>query len=86
VTLTNDKFFYLPTHSNIAWNLIIYSTTLGNALIYIFPGLMFRGAIMKHVPNPTRQQKVEVKIAITSAILGAVLGVMGSIKAIQSIL
>ena len=63
-----------------------YSATLGNALIYIFPGLMFRGAIRKCVSQPTRQQKVEVKIALSSAVLGTVLGIIGAIQAVRSIL
>ena len=61
------------------------SATLGNCLIYIFPGIMFRGAIRK-LPNPTKLQKVEVKVALASAVVGAGLGIMGAIKAVQSIL
>jgi hypothetical protein len=64
---------------------ILYSATLGNGLIYIFPGLMFRGAIRK-LTRPTRLQKAEVKIALTSAVVGAGLGIMGAVKAVQSIL
>jgi len=59
--------------------------TLGNALIYIFPGIMFRGAIKK-LPSPTSLQKTEVKIALGSAVVGAGLGILGAIKAVQSIL
>ena len=62
-----------------------YSATLGNCLIYIFPGIMFRGAIKK-LPNPTKLQKAEVKIALVSAAVGAALGTMGAIKAVQSVL
>ena len=61
------------------------SATLGNSLIYIFPGLMFRGAIGK-LTRPTNLQKTEVKIALSAAALGTGLGIMGSIKAIQSVL
>jgi amino acid permease len=71
---------------DLSFVLAFAGATLGNALIYIFPGLMFRGAIRKHVANPTRRQRVEVKLALTSAVLGALLGVMGSVKAVQSIL
>ena len=46
---------------------------------------MFRGAIRK-LPNPTKLQKTEVKIALTSAVVGAGLGIVGGIKAVQSIL
>lgn len=64
---------------------IAHSATLGNALIYVFPGLMFRGAIKK-VTSPTRLQKNEVMFALTSAAVGVGLGVMGAFKAIQSVL
>ena len=47
---------------------------------------MFRGAIQKCVANPTRQQKVEVKIAMSSAVLGTVLGIIGAVQAVRSIL
>ena len=46
---------------------------------------MFRGAIKK-LPNPTKLQKAEVKLALGSAILGAGLGILGAFKAVQSIL
>ena len=59
--------------------------TLGNALIYIFPAFMFRGAIKK-LPNPTKLQKNEVKLALCSAALGLGMGIMGAFKAVQSIL
>jgi hypothetical protein len=62
------------------------SATLGNALIYIFPGLMFRGAIQKCITAPTRRQKIEVKVALSSAALGFVLGIMGAIQAVRSVL
>ena len=64
---------------------LAHSATLGNALIYIYPGLMFRGAIRK-LANPTRLQKTEVKVALSSAVLGCVLGAIGAVKAIQSVL
>jgi len=46
---------------------------------------MFRGAIKK-LPNPTKTQKREVKLALASAMLGLVMGVVGAVKAVQSIL
>jgi hypothetical protein len=70
---------------NVLLDALPCSATLGNALIYIFPGLMFRGAIRK-VANPTRLQKTEVKVALSTALLGTVLGLLGAWKAVQSIL
>ena len=60
-------------------------STLGNALVYIFPALMFRGAIKK-LPSPTRLQKTEVKVAMASAMFGLVMGAVGAVKAVQKIL
>lgn len=46
---------------------------------------MFRGAIKK-LANPTRLQKTEVKVALSSAVLGTFLGLIGAFKAVQSIM
>lgn len=61
------------------------SATLGNALIYIFPALMFRGAV-NNLSNPTKMQKRETKFAMGSALLGVAMGTMGAIKAVQNYL
>ena len=70
---------------DVSFVLAFAGSTLGNALVYIFPALMFRGAIQK-LPNPTRLQKTEVKLAMGSALFGLVMGCVGAVKAIQSIL
>jgi hypothetical protein len=46
---------------------------------------MFRGAIKK-LSNPTKLQKTEVRFALGSAVLGLGMGVMGAIKAVQSVM
>lgn len=46
---------------------------------------MFRGAVRK-MPNPTRLQKAEVKAAMGCALFGAVVGVVGAVKAVQTLL
>jgi len=71
---------------DVSFVLAFAGATLGNALIYIFPALMFRGAIRRNVPNPTKLQKAEVKVALTSAVLGLGMGAMGAFKAVQSVL
>lgn len=71
---------------DVSFILAFAGSTLGNALIYIYPALMFRNAVRKFVPSPTRLQKAEVKVATASALTGLCLGVMGAIKAVQSIL
>lgn len=70
---------------DVSFVLAFAGATLGNALIYIYPAIMFRGAIKKK-KNPTSLQKKEVKVAMTSAVLGLVMGAMGAVKAVQSIL
>ena len=70
---------------DVSFVLAFAGATLGNLLIYVFPALMFRGAIRQQA-SPTKLQKAEVKIALTSAALGIVMGAMGAVKAVQSVL
>jgi amino acid permease len=70
---------------DVSFVLSFAGSTLGNALVYIFPAIMFRGAIKK-LPNPTKLQKVEVKLAMGSALFGIVVGSIGAVKAVQAIL
>ena len=70
---------------DVSFVLAFAGATLGNCLIYVFPGAMFRGAIRK-LPNPTRRQLSEVKVALASAAIGTGLGIMGAVKAVQSVL
>lgn len=58
--------------------------TLGNALIYVFPAIMFRGAVKK-MENATGAQKGEVKLALAVAVLGTVMGGLGAKMAIKSL-
>jgi amino acid permease len=70
---------------DVSFVLAFAGATLGSCLIYIYPALMFRGAIKKQ-KNPTKLQKFEVKVALSSALLGLGMGTLGAIKAVQSIL
>lgn len=70
---------------DVSFVLSLAGSTLGNALIYIYPALMFRGAIKK-LDKPTKLQKREVKIALTSALAGLGMGAVGAFKTIQSVL
>eukprot|EP00541_Cyclophora_tenuis_P019260 CAMPEP_0116564302 /NCGR_PEP_ID=MMETSP0397-20121206/13231_1 /TAXON_ID=216820 /ORGANISM="Cyclophora tenuis, Strain ECT3854" /LENGTH=338 /DNA_ID=CAMNT_0004090877 /DNA_START=16 /DNA_END=1032 /DNA_ORIENTATION=- len=56
--------------------------SLGNAIIYVFPALMFRSAVNKKL-NATPRLKQEVKIAMGTGVLGLVLGVLGVAKSLQ---
>ncbi|KAL3936513.1 MAG: hypothetical protein SGBAC_008183 [Bacillariaceae sp.] len=62
--------------ADVSFVLALAGATLGNALIYIFPALMFRGAI-KQKSDATRGQKREVKFALGSAGIGLLMGMLG---------
>jgi amino acid permease len=73
---------------DVSFVLSFAGATLGNALIYILPAFMFRGAVQqqpKDSPNQKRLQQ-EVKLALANAGLGAVMGLLGAKMAIQSLL
>ena len=71
---------------DVSFVLAFVGATLGNALIYVYPALMFRGAIKKKGDAATKGQKLEVKGALASAALGTAMGIMGAIKAVQSVM
>jgi len=58
---------------------------LGNSLIYVFPALMFRGAVKK-MDKPSDGMKKEVKGALGAAGIGVFMGIIGSVMAIKSAL
>lgn len=70
---------------DVSFVLSFAGSTLGNALVYIFPALMFRGAVKK-LPNPSKMQKFEAKAVLGTGLFGLVMGVLGAVKAVQSIM
>jgi amino acid permease len=73
------------TLKDVSFVLAFGGATLGNALIYIFPALMFRGAVNKMKDAPQRL-KNEVKFALGSATLGLGMGLVGAKMALKSVL
>jgi amino acid permease len=73
--------FYIP---DVSFLMALVGSTLGATLIYIFPALMFRGAVRKN-KMATPAQKREVKWALLTGVVGLVTGTMGAVKAIQSV-
>jgi amino acid permease len=69
---------------DVSFVLAFAGATLGNALIYVFPFLMFRKAI-KNKADATAGQKREVKFAGLSAMLGIGMGLLGAKMAIGSL-
>lgn len=69
---------------DITFVLSFGGATLGNALIYIFPALMFRKAVKDKGANATKGLKREVKVAMTSAGLGVGMGLVGAKMALKA--
>lgn len=69
---------------DVSFVLAFGGATLGNALIYIFPFLMFRKAI-KNKTDATPSQKREVTLAAGSALLGIGMGLLGAKMALASL-
>jgi len=59
--------------------------TLGNALIYVYPALMFRSAVKAMGEKATKGMKREVKVAMSSAGLGITMGAIGARMALKSL-
>lgn len=59
---------------------------LGNALIYIFPSLMIRGAVKNMGDKASDGLKTEAKVSILTILLGLTFGLIGGTQAIKSIL
>lgn len=70
---------------DLAFVLSFGGATLGNALIYVFPALMFKAAVKK-MDSPSDSMKKEVKLAMGVAALGCVFGLIGTTMAIKSVL
>jgi len=52
--------------------------TLGNALIYVYPALMFKSAVKNLGEDATKAQKMEVLLAMTFATVGVGMGIIGT--------
>jgi amino acid permease len=59
--------------------------TLGNALIYVYPALMFRSAVKNMGDEATKAQKLEVYLALAFAAMGIGMGCVGTKMALASL-
>jgi len=59
--------------------------TLGNALIYVYPAIMFRSAVKNLGDDATAAQKLEVKLAMAFAALGIGMGAIGTKMALSKL-
>jgi hypothetical protein len=68
---------------DVSFVLSFAGATLGNALIYVYPALMFRGTVKKMGDKATKSLKREVKFALSNAVLGIVMGSIGATMAVK---
>jgi hypothetical protein len=69
---------------DVSFVLAFAGATLGNALIYVFPALMFRGTVQK-MTDPAPKLKRESKLALVTASLGVIFGCVGAKMALKSL-
>ena len=62
----------------LAFIMSLAGATLGNALIYVYPALMFRSAVKNMGEKASKGLKREVPFAMFSASLGVVMGCIGA--------
>ena len=71
---------------DVSFVMAIAGATLGNALIYIFPSFMFRGAVSKLGDRASKSLKREAKAAIWTAAIGMGMGLIGATMAVKSVM
>jgi len=70
---------------DVSFVLSFGGATLGNALIYVYPALMFRGAVKKMGDKASAGLKTEVKLAMANAGLGIGMGLVGAKMALKAL-
>lgn len=70
---------------DVTFVLSFAGATLGNALIYVYPALMFRAAVKNMGDKASKGLKREVKVALANAGLGIGMGAIGARMALKSI-
>jgi len=72
------------TVKDLTFVLSFGGATFGNALIYVFPALMFRRSVKDMGEKATKGLKREVKVAMGSAALGIGMGCVGARMALKA--
>ena len=70
--------------TDLSFVLAFGGATLGNALIFVYPAIMFRKVVKDMGDSASSALKTEVKFATFSALLGVVMGAIGSNMAIKN--
>jgi len=70
---------------DLSFVLSFAGATVGTALIYVFPALMYRKVIKSLGDNATRAQRGEVYFALLAALLGIVMGAIGTSMTLKGV-
>lgn len=70
---------------DLSFVLSFAGATLGNALIYVYPALMFRSAVKIMGVSASKGLKREVNLATGTGILGIIMGAIGARMALKSL-
>mmetsp|Transcript_10123 Transcript_10123/g.15053 ORF Transcript_10123/g.15053 Transcript_10123/m.15053 type:complete len:487 (-) Transcript_10123:97-1557(-) len=70
---------------DLSFVLSFAGATMGNALIYVFPALMFRSAVKNMDGDVAASLKGEVNFAMFAAVLGVVMGAIGVKMALDAL-
>lgn len=85
VALLSAITFLALIAPDVSFVMAFAGAIFGNSLIYIFPALMFRGAIKKKA-DATKKQQLESKLAIGSVAAGLSMGLLGAKMAISTLM
>lgn len=64
--------------TNLSFIMSFGGATLGNALIYVYPAIMFKSAVKNLGEDATTAQKMEVYLAMAFAAMGIGMGCIGA--------
>lgn len=78
VAILSGVTFAAMRLKELAFIMSFAGATLGNALIYIYPSLMFRSAVKNMGDKASKGLKREVPFAMFSALLGVIMGGVGA--------
>mmetsp|Transcript_8791 Transcript_8791/g.21520 ORF Transcript_8791/g.21520 Transcript_8791/m.21520 type:complete len:539 (+) Transcript_8791:202-1818(+) len=73
--------YFACTLTDVSFVLAFGGATLGNALTYVFPALMYRAVVKQQ----GRNEAFGVNVSLASAVLGIVMGTIGAQMAVRSL-
>ena len=81
VALLGVITFLACSLTDVSFVLAFGGATLGNALTYVYPALMYRAVVAQQ----GRNEQFGVNVSLVSAVLGIAMGIVGATMAIRSL-